>query len=292
MIRNKNALFIGLGVMGYSMAGHLSKCTPTFIFNRTEKTAEKWLTNFSGQRLSKLDVIPPDIDIIITCIGNDEDLKEIYLSDSGLITNCNPGTLFIDHTTASATIAREIYAKARSKQQGFIDAPVSGGEQGAKNGQLTAMCGGDISDYERAKDLISSYSKAVTDMGKSGSGQLTKMVNQVAIAGLLQGLAESIHLAEQAGLNTMQVIDVISKGAAQSWQMENRGKTMIKGEYNHGFAVDLMRKDLDICLTEARKLGATLPVTALVDQFYSDVQKIGGNRWDTSSLLVRLHPKK
>jgi len=291
MIMNKNVLFIGLGVMGYSMAGHLSKHTKTFIYNRTGKIAEKWLTQYSGQRVSTLNKIPSEIDIVITCIGNDNDLEEVYLSDTGLIGNCKPGILFIDHTTASATVARKIYTQAKSNKQGFIDAPVSGGEQGAKNGQLTTMCGGDSSDYDKAKELISSYSKAVNLMGKSGSGQLTKMANQVAIAGLLQGLAESIHLAEQAGLDCQQVIDVISKGAAQSWQMENRSETMIKGEYNHGFAVDLMRKDLDICLTEARKLGAKLPVTALVDQFYADVQSIGGNKWDTSSLLTRLKPK-
>jgi len=289
---SKKTLFIGLGVMGYHMAGHLSKQVLTSVFNRTSSKSKAWLNEFKGANFETLDTQLQDFNFIITCIGNDQDLREIYLSENGLVNRSQKGTILIDHTTASASIAREISVKAHEKGLYFIDAPVSGGEQGAINGQLTVMCGGEVSAFEKAKPIISNYAKAVTLLGKNGAGQLTKMSNQLAVAGVVQGLAEAIHFAEQAGLDCRQVIDVISKGAAQSWQMDNRSDTMIQGEYEHGFAVDLMRKDLDICLSEARKLGAKLPATALIDQFYADIQDMGGNRWDTSSLLERLRPKK
>jgi len=288
---NHSVLFIGLGVMGYHMAGHLSKHVTTYVYNRTPSKARQWLNTYKGMALKDLSSIPGEVDIVITCIGNDQDLREIYLSENGLINRCQAGTYLIDHTTASASIAKEIAITASTKQLKFIDAPVSGGEQGAINGTLTTMCGGEPDIFEAAKVAMKHYSKAVTLMGENGAGQLTKMANQIAVAGVVQGLAEAIHFAEQAGLDCQQVIDVISKGAAQSWQMENRSETMIKGEYNHGFAVNLMRKDLDICLSEGRKIRAKLPTTALIDQFYSDVQSMGGNRWDTSSLLERLRHK-
>jgi 3-hydroxyisobutyrate dehydrogenase-like beta-hydroxyacid dehydrogenase len=288
---SNNTLFIGLGVMGYHMAGHLAKTVPTSIYNRSPERSETWLKDFSGPRLYTLETSLQSFDFIITCIGNDQDLRDIYLSDKGLLNQCKTGTVLIDHTTASAGIAREIAQKAQQKGLHFIDAPVSGGEQGAINGQLTIMCGGEEVAFDQAKSIMSHYAKAVTLLGSNGAGQLTKMSNQLAVAGVLQGLAEAIHFAEQAGLDCYQVIDVISKGAAQSWQMENRSDTMIKGEYEHGFAVDLMRKDLDICLSEARQIGAKLPTTALIDQFYADIQAMGGNRWDTSSLLERLRTR-
>jgi len=284
-------LFIGLGVMGYHMAGHLSKQDDTTVYNRTSAKAYQWQKEFDGHVLENLQEIPNNIKIIITCIGNDNDLREVYLSDTGLLKKCKKGTILIDHTTASANIAREISSAATQQQHVFFDAPISGGEQGAINGVLTTMCGGDAASFETIKPILQCYSKAVTLMGDNGSGQLTKMVNQIAVAGVVQGLSEAIHFAQQAGLDCHQVIDVISNGAAQSWQMENRAATMIKGEYEHGFAVDLMRKDLDICLTQARALGAKLPTTALIDQFYADIQALGGNRWDTSSLLERLRDK-
>jgi len=284
----QSVLFVGLGVMGFHMAGHLSKSYDTHVYNRTQDKARKWLDTFSGHHCKSLTSLPPGLKTIITCIGNDDDLRAVYLADDGLIAQSEPGTLFIDHTTASASVAREISARARDQQMQFIDAPVSGGEQGAVNGQLTVMCGGNTQDFSRAKPVIDCYAKAANLLGESGAGQLTKMCNQIAIAGLVQGLSESLHFAEQAGLDAQQVVDVISKGAAQSWQMDNRHKTMIEGEYNHGFAVDWMRKDLGICLDEARRNGAKIPVTALVDQFYADVQDMGGARWDTSSLLERL----
>ncbi|MFT5718232.1 MAG: 3-hydroxyisobutyrate dehydrogenase-like beta-hydroxyacid dehydrogenase [Oleiphilaceae bacterium] len=290
-LMSNNTLFIGLGVMGYHMASHLSKEVPTSIYNRSPDKADAWLRDFNGTHQNTLTTSLKNFDFIITCIGNDHDLRDIYLSDNGLLNQCTAGTILIDHTTASAGIAREIAEKALKKDLYFIDAPVSGGEQGAINGQLTIMCGGEDNAFNQAKPIMSYYAKAVTLLGQNGAGQLTKMANQLAVAGVVQGLAEAIHFAEQAGLDCHQVIDVISKGAAQSWQMENRSNTMIKGEYDHGFAVDLMRKDLDICLSEGRKIGAKLPVTALIDQFYADVQGMGGSRWDTSSLLERLRSK-
>ena len=284
-------LFIGLGVMGFHMAGHLSKRFNTKVFNRTSSKAQQWCQKFKGGQLTDLSQLPADLDLILTCIGNDQDLREVYLSQNGLIANAPSGAILIDHTTASADIAREIAQSAEAKGLHFIDAPVSGGEQGAINGQLTVMCGGDEATYQAALPVMECYAKAVNLLGPNGAGQLTKMCNQIAIAGLVQGLSEAIHFSEQAGLDSQQVIDVISKGAAQSWQMDNRHKTMIQGHYNHGFAVDWMRKDLGICLDEARRNAAKLPVTALVDQFYADVQQMGGGRWDTSSLLERLRNK-
>lgn len=285
-------LFIGLGVMGYHMAGHLSPHCELSVYNRTLAKASRWKAEFQGHIHNDLNSKLEKFSVIISCIGNDRDLEQVYLGEQGLLARCQAGTLFIDHTTASADIARKIFAAAQGKGCDFIDAPVSGGEQGAVNGQLTIMCGGDAASFQQALPVMQHYAKAVTLLGPNGAGQLTKMCNQVAIAGLVQGLAESIHFAEQAGLDCAQVIDVISKGAAQSWQMDNRHQTMIAGEYQHGFAVDLMRKDLNICLDTARELKAKLPVTALVDQFYADVQDMGGNRWDTSSLLERLRTKK
>lgn len=287
----QGVLFIGLGVMGYHMAGHISQNFNTFVYNRTETKAEQWSSEFKGNICPDLHALPDQLNYVLTCIGNDTDLKEVYLSDHGLIQQAKPGTILIDHTTASADVAREIAIAANANGVHFIDAPVSGGEQGAINGQLTVMCGGSQTVFEQAKPVMDCYAKAVTLLGSNGAGQLTKMCNQIAIAGLVQGLSESIHFAKQAGLDAQQVIDVISKGAAQSWQMDNRHKTMIAGEYEHGFAVDWMRKDLGICLDEGRRNAAKLPVTALVDQFYADVQAMGGQRWDTSSLLERLSKK-
>jgi len=274
--------------MGYHMAGHLSKQLPTAIYNRSKDKAERWLSEFEGEHCKELDQSIQAFNVILTCIGNDDDLRQIYLGQSGLLANAKPGTVFIDHTTASADLARELSGVADANGCSFIDAPVSGGEQGAINGQLTIMCGGELEAYNKALPVMEIFAKAVNRLGDSGAGQLTKMCNQIAIAGLVQGLAESLHFAQQAGLDQQQVIDVISKGAAQSWQMDNRHKTMIADEFNHGFAVDWMRKDLGICLDEARRVGAKLPVTALVDQFYADVQDMNGGRWDTSSLLKRL----
>ena len=285
---SKKILFIGLGVMGHHMAGHLSKHFHTLVYNRTTSKAEHWLEAYQGQSLSEFSEIPDDIDCVMTCIGDDNDLRDMYLGDRGLLANLPHGTLVIDHTTASAGVARELKECASNLGVAFVDAPVSGGEQGAINGQLTVMCGGEIQDYERAETYIQAYAKSCKRLGEVGSGQLTKMCNQIAIAGLIQGLSESVYFAQKAGLDPQAVIDVISKGAAQSWQMDNRHKTMISDEYEHGFAVDWMRKDLGICLEEGRRVQAKLPVTALVDQFYADVQDLGGHRWDTSSLLKRL----
>lgn len=281
-------VFIGLGVMGYHMAGHLSKTYDVYVYNRSPEKRTRWLNEFSGSGIQTWAEIPNDVACVMTCIGDDNDLRSMYLGETGLLAALPQGTLVVDHTTASADVARELHALAKQKGIDFIDAPVSGGEQGAINGQLTVMCGGDDAAYANAERFISPFSKSCRRLGNSGSGQLTKMCNQIAIAGLVQGLAESVHFAQQAGLDPVSVIDVISKGAAQSWQMENRHRTMIDGEYEHGFAVDWMRKDLAICLSEARRVAAKLPVTALVDQFYGDVQDMGGSRWDTSSLLKRL----
>jgi 3-hydroxyisobutyrate dehydrogenase len=281
-------LFIGLGVMGYHMAGHLSKTYEVYVYNRSPEKRVRWLEEFSGTGIQEWSEIPDDIACVMTCIGDDNDLRAMFLGTTGLLEALPTGALIVDHTTASANVARELYAQARQRDIAFIDAPVSGGEQGAINGQLTVMCGGDSDAYSRAEAFINSFAKSCKLLGDCGSGQLTKMCNQIAIAGLVQGLAESIHFAQQAGLDPQSVIDVISKGAAQSWQMDNRHKTMIGDHYEHGFAVDWMRKDLDICLSEARRIQAKLPVTALVDQFYADVQEMGGGRWDTSSLLKRL----
>lgn len=281
--------FIGLGVMGFPMAGHLADAGyPVTVFNRTESKAVNWTEQYRGSHRNSIPEAVKDADVVITCVGNDDDLRSIYLGDQGILAAAPEGALLIDHTTASAEVAVEIAGFAQHRGQFLLDAPVSGGQQGAVNGALTIMVGGDQAAFDRALPILETYSRARALMGGQGQGQLTKMVNQIAIAGLIQGLAEGLNFAERAGLDARRVIDVISQGAAQSWQMENRSATMIAGEYDHGFAVDWMRKDLSICLAEARKRQVSLPVTALVDQFYGEVQAQGGGRWDTSSLLERL----
>ena len=282
--------FIGLGVMGYHMAGHLvtKGGHEVTVYNRTSAKADKWVSEFGGKSAPTPKAAADGAEFVFSCVGNDDDLRAVTTGPDGAFASMTAGTIFIDNTTASAMVARELGAAASDAGFGFIDAPVSGGEAGAKNGALTVMCGGDEATFAKAKPVIESFAKMVGLMGPVGNGQLTKMVNQICIAGLVQGLSEGIHFAQNAGLDVQAVIDVISKGAAGSWQMENRHKTMNAGEYNHGFAVDWMRKDLGIVLEEADNNGASLPVTALVDQFYKDVQKMGGNRWDTSSLLARL----
>ncbi|WP_312846296.1 NAD(P)-dependent oxidoreductase [Marinobacter arenosus] len=283
------ATFIGLGVMGYPMAGHLANAGINVrVWNRTHAKAEQWAKDYPGEACKSIAEAVKDADFVMTCVGADKDLIEVFEGDEGIISNAPEGAILVDHTTASAGIAERLAAGAAGRNQGFIDAPVSGGQQGAENGKLTVMCGGSESDFAKARPLMDHYARAVNLLGPAGSGQKTKMVNQIAIAGLVQGLSEALHFAEQAQLDVAKVVDVISKGAAQSWQMENRSGTMINGEFDHGFAVDWMRKDLGICLEEARKVKASLPVTALVDQFYGDVQEMGGRRWDTSSLIQRL----
>ncbi|MDK1386731.1 NAD(P)-dependent oxidoreductase [Sinorhizobium sp. 8-89] len=282
--------FIGLGVMGYPMAGHLKVRGghELTVYNRTAEKAQKWATEFGGHTAATPADAADGQDFVFSCVGNDDDLRSVTIGKDGAFETIKPGAVFIDNTTASAEVARELYAAARAKNAHFIDAPVSGGQAGAENGVLTVMCGGDEDAFDRAKPVIAVYARMVGLMGPVGAGQLTKMINQICIAGLVQGLAEGIHFGKKAGLDIEKVIDVISKGAAGSWQMENRHKTMNAGKYDFGFAVDWMRKDLDIVLAEARRNGAKLPVTALVDQFYADIQALGGNRWDTSSLLARL----
>jgi len=278
--------FLGLGVMGYPMAGHLARAGhDVTVFNRTAEKAEKWVAEHGGRAARTPEDAAASAEIALMCVGNDDDVRAVA---GRALTTMKAGTILVDHTTASAEVARETFAAAGSRSIGFLDAPVSGGQAGAANGKLTIMVGGDAKVYARAEGVLAHYARAVTHMGASGSGQLTKMVNQISIAGLVQGLAEGIDFALRAGLDAERVIDVISKGAAQSWQMENRAKTMIADKYDFGFAVDWMRKDLGICLAEARRNGATLPVTSLVDQFYGQVQAMGGNRWDTSSLLRAL----
>jgi 3-hydroxyisobutyrate dehydrogenase len=282
--------FLGLGIMGYPMAGHLRKKGghEVTVYNRTAAKAEKWVAEFGGRTAPTPKAAAEGQDFVLCCVGNDNDLREVTLGANGAYHGMKKGAVFIDHTTASAEIARELHGEAKKRGFGFIDAPVSGGQAGAENGVLTVMCGGDADAYARAEPAIAAYARMCKLLGAAGSGQLTKMVNQICIAGIVQGLSEAIHFAKKAGLDVNAVIETISKGAAQSWQMENRYKTMMAGKFDFGFAVDWMRKDLAICLGEARKNGATLPVTALVDQFYADVQKMGGRRWDTSSLIARL----
>lgn len=282
--------FLGLGVMGYPMAGHLVKkgCHEVTVYNRTGAKSEKWAKEFGGKAAATPKAAAEGQDFVMACVGNDNDLREVTLGKDGAFSGMKKGAVFVDHTTASAEVARELYDAAKKGGFDFIDAPVSGGQAGAENGVLTVMCGGEAEPYGRAEKVIAAYARMCKLLGKAGSGQLTKMVNQICIAGLVQGLAEGVHFAKCAGLDVEAVIETISKGAAQSWQMENRYKTMNAGKYDFGFAVDWMRKDLGICLSEARRSKANLPVTALVDQFYSEVQKMGGNRWDTSSLLARL----
>jgi 3-hydroxyisobutyrate dehydrogenase-like beta-hydroxyacid dehydrogenase len=285
--------FIGLGVMGYPMAGHLKVKGghEVAVYNRTFAKAEKWAAEFGGAAFRTPAEAAKDADFVFTCVGNDDDLRAVTTGKDGVFDGMKPGAMLIDNTTASAEVARELDAAARERGFAFIDAPVSGGQAGAENGVLTVMCGGDETTFATAKPIIDAYARMVGLMGPAGAGQLTKMVNQICIAGLVQGLAEGVHFGKKAGLDMEAVIDVIAKGAAGSWQMENRHKTMIAGKYDFGFAIDWMRKDLDIVLSEARRNGAKLPVTALVDQFYGDVQEMGGNRWDTSSLLARLERK-
>jgi len=284
-----NITFIGLGVMGYPMAGHLSRAgLNVTVWNRTPEKADRWARDYTGTAAASIKEAVANADLVMTCVGNDQDVLSVYLDDHGIIRHCPRGCLLIDHTTASAGLAEHLHSEAASAGCDFMDAPVSGGEQGAINGRLTIMCGGESVAFERARKVLDHYGAAVTLLGSVGSGQKTKMVNQIAVAGLLQGLAEALNFAVKSGLDAKQVVDVISKGAAQSWQMENRSATMLDGHFDHGFAVDWMRKDLDICLSTARKLGVTLPVTALVDQFYGDLQAMGKGRWDTSSLIARL----
>jgi 3-hydroxyisobutyrate dehydrogenase len=278
--------FIGLGVMGYPMAGHLQKAGhDVTVYNRTAAKAEKWVSEFGGSFAPTPAEAAKGAEFVFSCVGNDDDLRSVMLGDGGMFAGMDKGSVLIDNTTASADVARELYAAAKEKGISFIDAPVSGGQAGAENGALTVMCGGDQAAFDRAAPVIDAFSKSCKLMGDSGSGQLTKMVNQICIAGLVQGLSEGVNFGVKAGLDMEKVLDVISKGAAGSWQMENRGSTMVENKFDFGFAVDWMRKDLGICLEESKRNGARLPVTALVDQFYAQVQERGGNRWDTSSLI-------
>jgi 3-hydroxyisobutyrate dehydrogenase len=282
--------FLGLGIMGYPMAGHLKTKGghEVTVYNRTAAKADKWVAQHGGRCAATPREAAEGQDFVMACVGNDNDLREVTLGADGAFAGMAQGAVFVDHTTASAEVARELYAAALERGFHFVDAPVSGGQAGAENGALTVMCGGDAEPYARAEQVIAAYARTCTLMGPSGSGQLAKMVNQICIAGLVEGLAEGLHFAKRAGLDIEKLIATIGKGAAQSWQMENRYKTMVAGRFDFGFAVDWMRKDLSICLAEARRNGAHLPVTALVDQFYSEVQAMGGRRWDTSSLIARL----
>ncbi|GAA5189355.1 NAD(P)-dependent oxidoreductase [Ferrimonas gelatinilytica] len=280
--------FIGLGVMGYPMAGHLSRAGhEVCVFNRTQAKANQWVTEFGGGAASTPAEAAAGADFVMVCVGNDDDLRSVVLGDQGALAGMASGTVLVDHTTASADVARELAAIAKAQGVDFLDAPVSGGQAGAENGVLTVMMGGEADIFGRAKPVVDAYARSAVLLGPVGSGQLCKMVNQICIAGVVQGLAEGLNFAQKAGLDGDKVVEVISKGAAQSWQMENRSHTMLQGEYEFGFAVDWMRKDLAITLTEARRNGASLPLTALVDQFYQEVQKMGGQRWDTSSLMAR-----
>ena len=288
-IQAMRVAFLGLGVMGQPMAGHLAGAGhQVTVYNRTAAKAAAWADKYKGASAATPALAAAGADIVFCCVGNDEDLRSVVLGQEGALAGMKHGSVFVDHTTASAAIARELYAAAKTRGVQFVDAPVSGGQAGAENGLLTVMCGGDNAPFEAIKPVAMAFSRAVTLVGESGAGQLAKMVNQVAIAGLVQGLAEAIAFGQRAGLDMKQVLDVIGKGAAQSWQMDNRGKTMVEDKFDFGFAVDWMRKDLSLVLDEARRNGAKLPVTALVDQFYGDVQAMGGKRWDTSSLIKRL----
>ena len=283
-----NVAFIGLGVMGYPMAGYISKGGHNVtVYNRTGAKADKWIKEFKGKKADTPKDAAKDADYVFTCVGNDNDLREVTFGDNGIFKSIKKGAVYIDNTTASATIAREIYSHAKKNSFGFLDAPVSGGQAGAENGALTVMVGGDQKDFDKALDKIDCYSKKVKLLGKSGSGQLAKMVNQICIAGLVQGLSEAINFGQKAGLNMEDVIEVISKGAAQSWQMENRYKTMLEDKFDFGFAVDWMRKDLKIAMEEAKNNGSLLPITEIIDKYYAEVQDMGGKRWDTSSLIKR-----
>jgi 3-hydroxyisobutyrate dehydrogenase len=282
--------FCGLGVMGFPMAGHLAKKGghEVTVYNRTGAKAEKWVAQYGGKSAPTPKAAAAGQDFVMTCVGNDHDVRQVMLGADGIFAGARKGAIVVDHTTASAEIARELYAEAKKRGFNFVDAPVSGGQAGAENGVLTVMCGGDAGPFAAAENVIAAYARACNLLGQPGSGQLAKMVNQICIAGIVQGLAEALHFAQKADLDIEKLIATISKGAAQSWQMENRYKTMAAGKFDFGFAVDWMRKDLAICLAEARRSGAHLPLTALVDQFYSEVQKMGGKRWDTSSLIALL----
>jgi 3-hydroxyisobutyrate dehydrogenase len=282
--------FLGLGVMGYPMAGHLATKGghEVTVYNRAAAKAEKWVAQFGGRRAATPQEAAEGQDFVMACVGNDNDVREVTLGEKGAFKGVKAGAVFVDHTTASAEIARELHAAARARRFDFIDAPVSGGQAGAENGVLSVMCGGDEEPFGRATKIIAAYARACNLIGAPGSGQLAKMCNQICIAGTVQGLAEALHFAKRAGLDAEKLIATIAKGAAQSWQMENRYKTMVAGKFDFGFAVDWMRKDLGICFAEARRNGAHLPATALIDQFYSQVQNMGGKRWDTSSLIALL----
>ncbi|MFC3571471.1 NAD(P)-dependent oxidoreductase [Paracoccus simplex] len=281
--------FLGLGVMGFPMAGHLAAAGhEVAVWNRSPAKAEAWAARHKGRVAGKAREAAEGAEFVMACVGNDDDLRQICLGDAGAFAGMGRGAVFVDHTTVSAAVTRELSTVAAEAGIGFVDAPVSGGQAGAENGQLSVMCGGAAADYDRAEPVIAAYAKICRLMGPSGAGQLTKMCNQIAIAGLVQGLSESLHFAEKAGLSIASVVEVISQGAAGSWQMANRHQTMAEGRFDFGFAVDWMRKDLGICLATADETGASLPVTALVDQFYKEVQGMGGGRWDTSSLIARL----
>jgi len=285
----RKVAFLGLGVMGFPMAGHLARAGhDVAVYNRTAAKAQRWVQEFGGRAAATPREAAAGADIVFACVGNDDDLRSVVTGNDGAYAGMGPGSVFVDHTTASADIARALHASARGAGLHFIDAPVSGGQAGAVNGVLTIMCGGDAEIFDLIKPVAQAYGRAVTLVGAAGAGQLAKMVNQICIAGVVQGLAEGVAFGLAAGLDMKLVLDVVSKGAAQSWQMENRGATMVDGKFDFGFAVDWMRKDLGLVLAEARNNGARVPVTALVDQFYGDVQKMGGNRWDTSSLVKRL----
>ncbi len=286
MADKQKVAFLGLGVMGFPMAGHLANAGhQVTVYNRTASRAEAWLQKYKGQRAETPAAAANGAAIVFACVGNDDDLRSIVYGDKGALAGMSAGAIFVDHTTASAEVAREVSAAAGKGKIDFLDAPVSGGQAGAENGKLTVMVGGEQAPFDRAKPVIDSYARACVLMGAVGSGQLAKMVNQICIAGLLQGLSEGMNFAKKAGLDCAKLVEVISKGAAQSWQMENRAHTMVEGKFNFGFAVDWMRKDLGICLAEAKRNKARLPATALIDQFYAQVQARGGNRWDTSSLI-------
>ena len=285
---NKTIGFIGLGVMGFPMAGHLSKIFEVSVFNRSHSKSEKWKKNFSGTSYNSIKEISSNSEILILCVGNDKDVKEIICGQDGAIDFLKPGSIIIDHTTTSSDLAIELSSLLKPKKISFIDAPISGGQSGAESGKLSIMIGGERQSYEKVKNVLNTYSKFYKYMGPSGSGQLTKMVNQICIAGLIQALSEGMNFADKVGLNIRSVIEVISKGAAQSWQMENRWETMLKDNYDHGFAVDLMKKDLDIVIKKASKENINIEVTKIIDNYYKEIQRAGGGKWDTSSLYKRL----
>ncbi|RYH06251.1 MAG: NAD(P)-dependent oxidoreductase [Alphaproteobacteria bacterium] len=288
-VPSRRVAFLGLGVMGHPMAGHLARAGhQVTVYNRTAAKAEAWVQEYGGTFAATPAAAVSGAEFVFCCVGNDDDLRSVVLGDEGALSGMTSGAVFVDHTTASAAVARELHAEAARRGVAFVDAPVSGGQAGAVNGALTVMCGGDAAAFDTAKPVALAFAKAVTLLGGPGSGQLAKMVNQICIAGVVQGLSEAVRFGQNAGLDMAQVLEVIGKGAAQSWQMDNRGKTMVEGKFDFGFAVDWMRKDLGLVLDEARRNGSRLPVTALVDQFYADVQSMGGNRWDTSSLIKRL----